>query len=210
MDGMNLLVISGACVSAAFSCSYVISTIKGTVKPNRVTWLLWSVSPMIATAAALSTGVTWSILPVFMSGFMPFLVFLSSFLNKKSFWKIGPVDVCCGALSLIALAIWAMTKEPNMAVLLSILSDALAALPTYIKIFKAPQTERAYFYLGGLYSATTSLIAAPNYHFSTIAFAVYLVCLDGSLMLSIILCNHIRKRRIARENMQQVETRPKA
>lgn len=192
-------------MSAAFSCSYIVSTIKGTVKPNRVTWLLWSVSPMIATAAALSTGITWSILPVFMSGFMPFLVFLSSFLNKKSYWKVGAVDICCGVLSLIALAIWAMTKEPNMAVLLSILSDALAALPTYIKIWKSPQTERAYFYLGGLFSATTSLIAAPNHHFSTIAFAVYLVCLDGSLMLFIILCNHIRKRRLNRGGAERVE-----
>ncbi|MDF7663724.1 hypothetical protein PT282_03450 [Bifidobacterium sp. ESL0763] len=193
MNGMNLLVFAGACVSVAFSCSYIVSTIKGTVKPNRITWLLWAVSPMIATFAALSTGVSWSILPVFTAGFMPLLVFLASFLNKGSYWKIGPVDWCCGALSIIALVLWAITKEPNLAVMLSILSDGLAALPTYIKIFKAPRTERAYYYLGGLFSATTSLVAAPNHHFATIAFAVYLVCLDASLMVFITACTHLRR-----------------
>ena len=78
-----------------------------------------------------------------------------------------------------------LTSDPNLAVLFAILSDTLAALPTYIKVWRFPYTERAIFYGGGAFSALTSLIAAPNNNFSTIGFAIYLVILNTSLMFLI-------------------------
>ncbi len=83
------------------------------------------------------------------------------------------------------MLIWKLTSDPNLAVLFAILSDTLAALPTYIKVWRFPYTERAIFYGGGAFSALTSLIAAPNNNFSTIGFAIYLVILNTSLMFLI-------------------------
>jgi hypothetical protein len=50
---------------------------------------------MIATGAALSDGVRRAVLPVFISGFGPFLIFVSSFVNKKAYWKLEKSDYIC-------------------------------------------------------------------------------------------------------------------
>jgi hypothetical protein len=67
------LVFLGAAVQLVGIWSYIKDTVKGDAKPNRVSWLLWSIAPLIGTAAAISDGVTWEVLPVFMSGFGPLL-----------------------------------------------------------------------------------------------------------------------------------------
>lgn len=44
-------VILGAVIFAIGSLSYLIDTLKGKVKPNRVTFFLWALAPLIAFAA---------------------------------------------------------------------------------------------------------------------------------------------------------------
>lgn len=39
------------------SLSYLIATIKGEVKLNKVTWFIWALAPLIAFAAEISLGV---------------------------------------------------------------------------------------------------------------------------------------------------------
>jgi len=137
---------------------------------------------MIATAAALSDGVRLAVLPVFMSGFGPFLVFLSSFVNKESYWKLGAFDYFNGFLSLLALALWLVTKDPDVAIIVAIASDGFAAVPTLVKLWHFPETELVSPFAAGLFSALTSFAAIDTWHFSSYAFAMYLSLLNISLM----------------------------
>src|ERR1051326_3873885 len=100
---LRYLVLIGAAINATGSFRYIRDTLRGTTKPNRVTYFMWAIAPLIATAAAVSRGVSWAVVPVFMSGFCPFLVFLSSFSNKQAYWKLGALDYVCGAFSAVAL-----------------------------------------------------------------------------------------------------------
>jgi hypothetical protein len=54
--------------------SYLIDTLKGKVKPNRITWFLWAVAPLIAFSAELQKGVGLVSLMTFSMGFLPLLV----------------------------------------------------------------------------------------------------------------------------------------
>ena len=120
---------------------YVKETIKGNTKPNRVTRLMRAIAPIIGTIAALYDGVHRSVLPVFMAGFGPLLVFFSSFVNKKAYRKLEKFDYICGIFSLLALILRRYTKQPVIAIFFAILSDALACIPTVIKGRKYPETE---------------------------------------------------------------------
>ena len=164
---------------------YIRSMLKGWAKPNKITWLMWSIAPFIATAAAISNGVGWAVLPVFMSGFLPFLVFGASFFVKKSFWKLSSFDYFCGALSALALILWYVTKDPNMAIVFSIISDGLAAAPTLAKTWQNPETESAWPFIIGIFNAATSVTAATMFSFSELAFPVYLIAINILLVLSI-------------------------
>lgn len=50
-------VILGALLSSAGALGYARQTLLGAVAPNRVTWLLWTIAPLIACAAELTDGV---------------------------------------------------------------------------------------------------------------------------------------------------------
>ena len=96
-------VILGAIIAFLGGLSYLVDTLKGKAKPNRVTWLLWSVVPFIAFSAEINKGVGIQSLMTFMVGFNPLLIFLSSFINKKSAWNLGKIDYIMGGLSITGI-----------------------------------------------------------------------------------------------------------
>ncbi len=167
-------VIVGALLNLIGSLGYVRDTLRGKTKPNRVSWSLWALAPLIAFSAELNKGVGLQSLMTFMVGFGPLLVFLASFINKKAVWKLGKFDYTCGALSLIGLALWAVTKDGNLAILFAILADGLAAVPTVIKSYKDPESESFLVFLLGATSAGVTLLTVDNWTFANYGFPVYI------------------------------------
>ncbi len=184
---MEILLILGAIVNIIGISSYIFNTLKGRTKPNRVTWLLWSIAPMIAFFAAISEGITWGALPTFMSGFGPLLVFISSFLNKNAYWKLTATDYICGAMSVIALILWGITKEANLAIIFAILSDGLAAIPTIIKARKDPFSETITPYIVGMLFQSLTFLMVKNWEFSEFGFSAYLIIVNIIISLTIII-----------------------
>lgn len=154
--------------------NYLISTLKGETKPNKVSWFLWSLAPFIAFLAQIQQGVGLVSLMTLVIALNTFLIFVASFLNKKAQWKITTFDLICGALSLFGLALWGITRAGNLAILFAILADGLAAIPTVVKSYYAPETEnyQAYFF-GGLASVIT-LLTIKNWNFANAAFSIYI------------------------------------
>ena len=181
---LKYLVIVGAVVSFIGIANYIRQTLLGQTKPNRVTWFMWALAPLIATPAAISDGVTWAAIPVFMSGFGPLLVFISSFFNKNSYWKSTKFDYLCGLFSVLAFILWAITKNPNIAIIFAIASDGTAALPTIIKLWKHPETENISAFIGGTFSALTSFFAIQIWTFSSIGFPIYLISVNLIMIIA--------------------------
>ncbi len=179
------LVVLGAVIQLVGVLSYIRGTLRGETKPNRVTWLLWGVIPMIATVASLSDGVRWAVLPVFMAGLGPLLIFAFSFVNQNAYWKLGRLDYVCGLFSVGAIILWVLTKSAAAAIILSIIADALAAAPTLVKAWHQPETEKIGPYLAGFISQLTALAAFKLFSLSEIAFPIYLLIVNATLFLVI-------------------------
>ncbi len=178
-------VILGALISIVGTLSYLKDTIKGKIKPNRATWFLVSLPPLLAVSGEISEGVGIRSLTTFMAGFMPLLIFLASFINKKSVWKLTKFDYACGYLSLIGLVLWRVTGSGNYAIIFALIADGLATLPTVIKSYKFPETENYHAFLGGLISAGIALLTINSWYFANFAFPVYLFLVD-ILMIGLI------------------------
>ncbi len=131
---------------------YIKDTLCGLTKPNRITWFMWGLTSMIGVAAALSDGVRWAVLPIFIGGLVSWMVFLASFVNPHAYWKLNTFDYLCGVFSFLAIILWYITKEPTVAIILSIVSDFFATLPTFIKTWKYPETEQISAYIVGALS----------------------------------------------------------
>lgn len=174
-------------LSAAISCyggyAYVRDTIKGTTQPNRVSWGLWALAPLIGTGAALASGAdVWVTVRTFLAGFIPLVVFIASFSNRQGYWKTTVFDTLCGLLSLVAIILWLAVGAPTYAILLAALGDFLAALPTIIKAWKHPETETGVTYLASLVSVLLVLPSIPVWNIQNSSFQIYLIVVNAFLL----------------------------
>jgi hypothetical protein len=175
----------GVAIAALGGISYLINTLKGTVQPNRVTWFLWALAPLIAFSAQIKQEVGIQSLLTFIVGFGPLLVFLATFVNKKSYWKISRLDMVFGGLSILGLILWQITGVGNIAILFSIIADAMAAVPTIIKSYHHPESESAFAYFASATGAFITLLTINKWNFATYAFSLYIFVVCSILTLLI-------------------------
>jgi hypothetical protein len=166
----------GTAIGAAGAVVYLRDTLRGTTQPNRVTWLLWAVAPLLAAAVALNGGAGLRALPTFMVGFMPLLIFIASFHNDAAVWKVRRMDYACGAVSVIGTVVWLVTRNGVLAISAAIAADFLAGVPTLMKSWTHPQTETVHSYIGALISMVVLLLTVDHWTFDVVAFPLFVAC----------------------------------
>lgn len=172
-------VIVGTLIGAAGAVAYFIDVVKGRIKPNRVSFLLWSIVPFIAFAAQLEQGVGLESLMTFSTGFLPFLTFSASFINKEAEWKLTGFDLLCGFLSAVGLILWLITQIGNLAIFFSIVADGLAAVPTIVKSYKYPDTELAWPWLATAVGVVLTLLTIKELTFANSGFIIYIFLVNA-------------------------------
>jgi hypothetical protein len=186
LSWVHWLVILSALISIFGASFYIRDTLVGKTKPNRITWSMWATAPLIGTAAAVASGADfWAIVRVFLAGFMPLLIFLASFINRRSYWRLNKFDLGCGALSVAALIVWAAADSPRSAILLAAAGDGFAAIPTFTKAWKFPETETGAMFIGSFLSSVLVMPSIPQWNIENAAFTIYLCCASGLLLFAI-------------------------
>lgn len=158
-------------------------TIIGKTKPNRITWLLWGVFPMITFAAQRAEGVQSISWATFAAGLPPLLVVAASFSNKKAYWQTKTVDYMCLALGVFGTVLWAITDKPNLAILFSILADLAAGTPTIIKSWTHPETESWRAYAISTFGFVIAIVSIHSWTFQNYAFLLYLLLVNGLITI---------------------------
>jgi hypothetical protein len=180
--------ILAAVITVAGNAVYAVDTVRGNTQPNRVSWMLWTLAPLIAFAAEVSQGVGLQSLLTFAIGFGPLLVVCASFLDPKAYARVTPFDVLCGVLSVIALVAWAVTGTGNVAIFFSILADFFGAVPTLRKSYRDPESEHAVAFLAGVTGSIITLltITSAEWGFASWGFPVYVIVVSGAIALLIL------------------------
>jgi hypothetical protein len=173
----------GAAIGAVGSLAYMRDTLRGTTQPNRVTWLLWAIAPLLAAAVEFHSGVGLRTLTTFMIGFMPLLVFIASFHNPASVWKIRRLDYVCGAMSLAGTAAWLATQNGVVAIAAAIAADFTAGLPTMIKSWSHPQSESVSSYVGAVLNSGILLLTVVHWTTEVAAFPLFILCVGSVQVL---------------------------
>jgi hypothetical protein len=183
---VHWLVIISACISIAGASAYIRDTLRGTTKPNRVSYALWAFAPLLGGVAAISAGADfWATVRVFISGLIPLIVFFVSFVNPQSYWKLTFFDYFCGAFAIVALGFWGLANSPVMAILFLAIADGFAALPTVIKAWKHPETETKITYVAGLVAVLLILPSIPVWNIENSAFQIYLLIANVTLIFAV-------------------------
>ncbi|MDX1417945.1 MAG: hypothetical protein R3293_27335 [Candidatus Promineifilaceae bacterium] len=173
--------IIGAAIGSLGGFYYLYETAVGKAKPNRVTWLLWGLFPMVIFIAQRVQGVQDLSWATFVAGFTPLLIVLVSFINKDAYWKTEPRDYYLMAAAIVGIILWAITNEPNLAIIFLLVADILAGVPTLIKAYRYPETESWIAYAISAFGFGLGVLAIQTFTFENYAFISYIFIVNALL-----------------------------
>ena len=182
----QILVVVSVLLMVWGAYDYLRDTLAGKTKPNRVSWSLWALAPLISLGAAFDANAdVWASIRVLVGGVVPAVIFLASFINKNSYWRLGRFDWFCGGLSLAALVFWQLADSPLVAVLLATAANTLATVPTFVKAWNYPDTESRLIFITSFISAILIIPAIPVWTIANSAFQIGLMLTTGALLVAI-------------------------
>ena len=182
----QLLVVVSVLLMVWGAYDYLRDTLAGKTKPNRVSWSLWALAPLISLGAAFDADAdVWASIRVLVGGIVPAVIFFASFINKNSYWRLGRFDWFCGGLSLAALVFWQLADSPLVAVLLATAANTLATIPTLVKAWNYPETESRLIFITSFTSAILIIPAIPVWTIANSAFQIGLMLTTGALLVAI-------------------------
>lgn len=188
-------------IAVASAAGYAWDTLRGRNRPNRVTWAMWTVVPMIAFAAQLGQGVGLQSVFTFAGGFGPLIVLIASLVNAKAYWRLTSFDLICGLMSVAALVLWAITGKGLLALVLSVVADFFAAVPTIRKSYRVPESETGYPFLFGVVAALITLLTIQEWTLANSAFGIYVLFVDG-LIAGLVLFPEARPKSVRTRSEQ--------
>ena len=151
MDWHLILGISAGLIAIGATVPYILSIIRGETRPNVVSWSLWTIIVLVTAVAQISAGASWPLMLLIGSTVANLaVVFLCSIGYGYSEFK--NVDKICLFLALAAIVFWWITSNPVIAILLAVIADGIAYIPTYAKTYQEPKSE-PFFYWGVLVCA---------------------------------------------------------
>ena len=92
--------------------------------------------------------------------------------------EYGLVDKICFVLAILAIILWQITREPLVALALSIVADAIATWPTIVKTYRYPKTEAPFPWLMTLTASILSALSSTKFNFANLAFPLYMIIID--------------------------------
>lgn len=172
----------GSAIAFLGDASYIRDTVRRLTQPNRVSWLMWGIATTLIGVSEARQGIGTACLLSFAIGIGDLLIFAVSFLRGNGVWKLGTFDFACGVASALGLIMWAATNNNTAALLAFIVADVFATMPTLAKSWAAPQSESLSAYGATAVSSLLVIATLTCYTTASLAFPLWLVCINGILV----------------------------
>ena len=154
---------------------YIISIFRGTVKPNRISWFIWSIIGFAFWLITPPTAdeVTKMLTVIFMIN--PTIIFILTLFKGENI-KPDNLEKFSLIIGLSAILVWYVFKDDSgiVPISIAILADFCALIPTLRFVFSAPDEETPlawiFFFLGSL----IAVFAIENHSLESILLPIYM------------------------------------
>lgn len=183
-DIILVLAMSAMTVEILSYTVYARDILSRRARPSRASWLVWAPLCWLTVASNWQAGADLTLIKLVAMCFGVTLVAILAirFGTGGCSW----LDRLCMGLTLLGVLAWIETHDPTTALLLFILADLSAAMPTIDDAARQPDKDsRAAWSLGLLASALNLMVVEPQHWtlswsgFGIWGFNVYLFLLNG-------------------------------
>lgn len=191
-DWHTLLGTGASILLLALIVPYIRSIIRSTTRPSAVSWFGWALLFAIATAAQASKGVDWSLAVPLISTVSTTIIAFTALYMGRVVWIRA--DGVCIVLGTLAIILWAITREPLTALVLSMIADLSITAPTIIKTYQDPASEPASLWVLYVIGVTLELVATQQFTIYNLLFPVYTV-IGSAIIAGLALRGHLNSNR---------------
>jgi hypothetical protein len=170
-------------VSIADTIPYVRDTVRGTTRPHRGTWLIWSVLAIVACLSQRADGASWSIVMAASQAVLTSTIFLLSIRRGEG--GLSPADVLMIALAGGGVVGWVVADQPVIAIACVVAADLIGVAMMVPKTYRDPGSETlATFALASL-SGALAAGAVGALDPSLLLYPVYYCLANGAIAVLI-------------------------
>lgn len=165
--------LSGIAVFLTFVAyiPYYRDILRGKTHPHIYSWSLWGVLTVLIIALQIIGGAGSAVWVTAAAGLLCFGVVILSLKNGKK--DITKSDTLVAVLSLIAIGFWLIAHQPILSILLVIIADLLAFIPTVRKSWHKPYSETLSLYVTNALRFFLALAAVKTYTFLSASWLIF-------------------------------------
>jgi hypothetical protein len=182
---IQFLGISSGIIAFLQFPTYILSIFTKKVRPQRASWLIWSVLGTIAVASQVAEGGTYSVLMTDAQTVGTIVIFAISI--KKGTGGLSRNDILALIAAAGGLILWAYTRHAAYALVITIFVDAIGAALTAAKAYRHPASESL---LAWAFSGTAGLLgtaAVGAFNPILMAYPFYVFVANASVITGILL-----------------------
>lgn len=163
---------------------YLRGIFKKETKPERASWLIWTIVDVIAFFSQLAKGASNSLFMTGAYALGDISIFLLAFKYGYGS-KLLKRDVIALFGVGISLVFWYLTKEAATAIFIIIMTDAIAGILTVIKSYESPTTENMTKWILTVIASLLASIAVGSLNVILIAFPLYIFLESVAIIVAI-------------------------
>lgn len=161
---------------------YVRDILRNKVKPQRITWGIWTILTTIAFANQVLNGGGYSSYFFGSAALLVSVVFILSFQHGVGGSSV--FDRVILGLAIVLFGYWFTVHNTRLSTELAVAIDAVGALPTILKAYDMPKTESypqwVFAAIGGLFS----LLAIEKRDYILFLYPVYIFIMNSIIVVA--------------------------
>lgn len=160
---------------------YIITTLQGKTKPNRATWWVWATNGTVLCLGNLAAGADYTMLPLVCAVVSQLIISILSIKHGEGGWN--RFDRRCLIASGVNFILWRILKYDLIAIILPLLIDMIAALPTLRKSYFKPETEDLLTYILYTIGGFFTVLAIQQWSFAIAITPIYVLLINALIVL---------------------------
>lgn len=189
MSGSELTVwaaigLAGGLLAMVDPVPYVRDVMRGSTRPHRGTWLIWSVLGCTALASQWASDGGWSLVVLTVQAASTTLVLLLSL--RRGVGGVSPGELALLALAGAGLAGWAISDRPVVATCCVLVADVVGVLLMLPKTWADPWSETPSTFVLASASGACGTVAVGGLVTELLLYPLYFALINGFVAVVIL------------------------
>jgi hypothetical protein len=174
-----IFAIIGALLAIAGNLPYLNDVIKKKVQPHPYTWFVWSIVSGVTFFGQVAKGAGVAAIAFGASEIFTIIIFFFSL--SYGFKNIPKKDSYFLFAALLGIVPWIILNDPTWSVIIMVIIDLIAFIPTLRKTWFKPKTESPMLYGSNVLRHGLALLALSSYNIATMLHSISMIITNTTM-----------------------------